>query len=532
MSSSPSSIVIDPVTRIEGHLRLELTVANGAITGARNVASLYRGFENIVLNRDPRDAAPILSAICGVCHSDHHLNSVRAIENAAGLTQYTNNYANETTSLPKNAVLARNVVLGADWAYSHAVHILALAGPDYQLYGLLDALSKSIVVSSYADLLRVVAIPAQAYMHQVITLWGGKAPHQRGAIPGGMPVRPTADVIVQTKARISNLRTTLDIAAPIIWNYFTSNAALLSGLGPGTGNFISMGCFQDPTTSSGTSNMPLVIPRGFISYPNTTPVAFDPSKITEDTSKSWYDQNTPLAVTAELPPKPDQTNPSAYSWAKSPRYDSNVTETGPLSREYVSGIYPKLGNIIHGILPAVPGLPLNPKGSVFDRMVARAIELVALIGSNNTTKNLEVLGQPLNLSLVDVLTALGLPTNGLMESWLDAMDVGESSYSSAYKNPEQAQGIGLWEAPRGSLFHWVDIKGGKINDYQVIAPTTWNVPPNGPMEGSLVGTPVGNTGTDSDLLQAMFVVRSFDLCLACTVHYIDANGNDRYKRVT
>jgi Ni,Fe-hydrogenase I large subunit len=526
-----TSIVIDPVTRIEGHLRLELSVANGAITSAKNVASLYRGFENIVLNRDPRDAAPILSAICGVCHSDHHLNSVRAVENAAGLIQYTNSYATETTSLPKNAVLSRNVVLGADWAYSHAVHILALAGPDYQFYGLLDALSKSIVVSSYADLLRVVAIPAQAWMHQIITLWGGKAPHQRGAIPGGNPVRPTGDVIEQSKARIANFRTTLDIAAPVIWNYLTSkaNATLLSSLGPGPGNFISVGSFQDPT--NGTTNMPLTLPRGVITYPNTTPTPFDPEQITEDTSNSWYNQSSPQKVIGEQTPKPDQTNSQAYTWAKSPRYNGKPTETGPLAREYVSGIYPKLGQAIHGIISAVPGLPLNPKGSVFDRMVARALELVALIGSNNTTKNLNVLDQPLNLSLVDVLNALGLPTKGLMETWLDAMDVGQPSYTSAYKNPDSAQGIGLWEAPRGSLFHWVDIKSGKINNYQVIAPTTWNVPPNGPLESSLVGTPVGNTGTDSDLLDAMFVVRSFDLCLACTVHYVDARGNDRYLKV-
>lgn len=525
---SSRSIVIDPVTRIEGHLRVELEVANGAVTTAKNVAALYRGFENIVLNRDPRDAPPILSAICGVCHSDHHYNGVRAIENAAGLTQYTNSYANETTVLSKDTVLARNVVGAADWVYSHAVHIVALAGPDYQLYGLLQALGQSLVVNSYADLLRVVAIPAQAYMHQIITLWGGKAPHQRGAIPGGMPVRPSAEVIVQTRARIQNARTLFDVAVPVIWNYFTSNAVQLSQLGPGTGNFISMGQFQDPTTSSGTTNMPLTISRGAITYPNTTPDPFDPTKISEDVSKSWYDQSASLNVTSEPPPKPDMTNSDAYSWAKSPRYNGNVTESGPLAREYVTGIYPKLGKIINSINSSVPGLPLNPKGSVFDRMVARALEIVALIGSNNTTKNLNVLGQPLNLSLVDVLTALGLPTKGLMETWLDSMDAGASVYTSAYKNPDSATGIGLWEAPRGSLFHWVDIKGGKINDYQVIAPTTWNVPPNGPLEQGLVGTPVGNTGTDSDLLQVAYVIRSYDLCLACTVHYIDARGNDRY----
>jgi len=528
-----TTITIDPVTRIEGHLKLELTVANGAVTSAKNVATMYRGFENIVLNRDPRDAAPILSAICGVCHSDHHLASVRAVENAAGLTSYTNNYANETTSLPANAVLARNVIMSADWAYSHAAHLLVLAGPDYGLYGLLQALSQSLVVNNYADLLRVVVIPAQALMHQIITLWGGKAPHQRGSVPGGNPVMPTANVIEQTLARIATFRATVDIAAPVIWNYFTSNAAALAKIGEGPGNFISLGSFPNPTTSSGTTNMPLTIPRGVIMSPGTTPAAFDPTLITEDTSLSWYDQPTPEQVIGEQTPKPDMTanSPQAYTWSKTPKYNGQVVESGPLSREYVSGIYPALGKAIHGIISSVPGLPLNPKGSVFDRNVARALELVALVGSNNTTKNLQVLGQPLNLSLVDVLNALNLPTSGLMEYWLNAMTVGNPSYTPAYSNPGTATGIGLWEAPRGSLFHWISIKNGTTDNYQVIAPTTWNVCPTGPMEGALVGTPVTSTGTSSDLRQVAYVVRSFDLCLACTVHMVDARGNHRYLKI-
>jgi Ni,Fe-hydrogenase I large subunit len=163
-------------------------------------------------------------------------------------------------------------------------------------------------------------------------------------------------------------------------------------------------------------------------------------------------------------------------------------------------------------------------------MAARAVELVALIGSNNTTPNLQVLGKPLNVSLVDVLKLLGLPQNGLMETWLGAMQVGAPAYTP-YQNPQDAEGIGLWEAPRGSLFHWIRIKSQKTDDYQVIAPTTWNVSPNGPLEGALVGTPVGQTGTSADLRPAAYVVRSFDLCLACTVHAVDARGNDRYVRV-
>jgi hydrogenase large subunit len=528
-----TTIIIDPVSRIEGHLRVELNVddTTHTVTSSKCVGCLYRGFENIVLNRDPRDAAPILSAICGVCHSDHHIASVRALENAAGLTQYVNNYAAEKTSLPKNAVLARNVVVGADWTYSHAAHILALAGPDYHLYNLLDVLKQSVVVNSYADLLKWIIIPAQAYMHQIITLWGGKAPHQRGTIPGGNPVRPTAEVIAETKARIANFRTTLDIAAPVIWNYLTANALTLAGLGPGNGNFIAMGVFPDPTTSAGTDKMPHVFPSGVILSPKTTPDSFDPTQITEDVSYSYYDQPSSSPLIGEQSPAPDMSKAGAYTWGKTPLYQGKMCESGPLSRQYVSGIYPALGQAIHSINSAVPGLPLNPKGSVFDRMTARAVELVALIGSNNTTKNLQVLEQPLNLSLVDVLTALNLPTNGLMETWLDAMDVGQPSYVSTYKNPSSGEGIGLLEAPRGSLIHWIKINNSKTQDYQVIAPTTWNVCPNGPLEKGLVGTPVGTAGTDEDLRQAAYVIRSFDLCLACTVHTVDALGNERYLKV-
>jgi len=527
-----TKVVIDPVTRIEGHMKVEVDLddATRKVTSAKCTATLFRGFETIVLNRDPRDCAPILSAICGVCHSDHHLDSVRAIENAAGMIEYSNDYSYEQTSIPKNAVLARNIVLGGDWVYSHAAHLLVLAGPDYHLYDLLPALSKSIVVTSYADLLKWVIVPAQAYMHQLITLWGGKTPHQRGAVPGGNPVRPTSDVIVRSKGMISEFRKILDVAAPVIWNYLTAKAIELSSLGTGTGNFLSMGAFQDPTTSSGTDKMPSVLPRGVILYPSTTPVSFDPLQITEDTSSSWYDQPSLTPVIGEQTPVPDMSKAGGYSWAKSPRYAGKPCEVGPLARDYVSGIYPKLGQAIHGIIPEVPGLPLNPKGSVFDRMAARALELVALIGSNNRTPNLQVVGKPLGVSLVDVLRLLGLPEKGLMEAWLDAMDVGGPS-CVPYQNPQDAEGIGLWEAPRGSLFHWVRIRSQKVDNYQIISPTTWNVSPNGPLEGALVGTPVGQTGTNEDLRPAAYVVRSFDLCLACTVHSVDARGNDRYLRV-
>jgi len=527
------TVVIDPVTRIEGELSLELSVdeTTNTVASARATGSLFRGFETIVLNRDPRDAAPILSAICGVCYCDHHLASVRAVENAAGMTRYSTDYSTEQTSIPKNGILARNLVSGADWAYSSMVHILALAGPDYHLYGLLESLGPAYGLSNYADLLRHFIVPAQQYMNQTITLWGGKTPHPRASIPGGNPVRPTTEVIEQTRTKISQARALTDVIVPLVWNYLTANAAQLAAIGHGPGNFISMGAFLDPTTSSGTAKMPLLIPRGVITYPSTSPEAFDPSRITEDTSYSWYRQPTPEAVIGEQPPVPDMSNSAAYTWAKAPSYDGKICESGPLARECVSGIIPKLGSVIHDVVSEVPGLPLSPKSSAFDRMTAEALELLALVGSNNATSNLQVLGQPLNLSPVDVLNKLGLPAAGLLETWLDEMELGEPSYTPSYQNPGDAEGIGIWEAPRGSLLHWVSIKNSKVARYQVLAPTTWNASPGGPLEGALVGTPVGQTGTNDDFRPTAYVVRSFNLCMACAVHAIDARGNDRYLRM-
>ncbi len=527
------TVVIDPVTRIEGELALELSVdeTSSTVSSAKATGSLFRGFETIVLNRDPRDAAPILSAICGVCYCDHHLASVRAVEAAAGMTSYTSDYSTEQTTIPKNAVLGRNLVGGADWAYSHMVHILALAGPDYHLYGLLDALGPAYSLSGYADLLRQFIVPAQQYMNQTITLWGGKTPHPRATIPGGNPVRPTPTVVEQTRERIAKARALTDVIVPIVWNYLTANAAQLGALGHGPGNFISMGAFPDPTTSSGTGKMPLLIPRGVITHPGTTPHGFDPAKITEDTSHSWYRQSSPQAVIGEQTPVPDMSGSAAYSWSKAPTYDGMSCESGPLAREMVSGIYPKLGNAVHGIMPEVPGLPFSSKGSAFDRVTVEAVELLALVGSSNTTRNLQFLGQPLNLSPVDVLGALGIPQTGLLEAWLNEMDTDKPSYNPSYQNPGNAEGIGLWEAPRGSLLHWIRIKGSKVAGYQVLAPTTWNASPGGPLEGALVGTPVGQTGTSDDLRPTAYVVRSFNLCMACAVHTVDAKGNDRYLRM-
>ncbi len=528
-----TKLVIDPLTRVEGHFKIDLEVDSltSRVSAGTVSGSMYRGLETVVLNRDPRDAAPILSAICGVCHSDHHIASVRAVENAAGMLDYTDAYSTEQTSIPANAVLSRNIIAGADWAYSHAAHLLALAGPDFHLYGLLSGPNAVAGVSTYQDLLRTVIIPAQQYMNQAITLWGGKSPHQRASVPGGNPVKPSADVVTKTREKIRLFRSAVDAVAPVVWNYLTSKATELGGLGVGHGNFISAGGFPDPTSAHGTDRMQLLIPRGVITFPGSTPSQFDPANIAEGTSYSWYHQSGSAQVTQGQGPAPDMSNPGAYTWVKTPTYGGALCETGPLARGYVSGLLPTLGGVIRQRNGSVPGLPLNPKGSVFDRMIARALELVALVGSENTTRNLQMLGEDLNLSLTDVLEALGLPVSGLMEHWLDGMDIGGPSYNPDYRNPAEAEGLGLWEAPRGALLHWVKVASSKVSAYQVVAPTTWNACHGGPLETSLAGTPVGQTGTNDDLRSVAYVVRSFDMCGACAVHAVVPGGSERYLRM-
>jgi Ni,Fe-hydrogenase I large subunit len=530
-----SKITIDPLTRIEGRLKIELETDNEKVKSAKNTSILFRGLENIVVGRDPKECAPILSAICGVCHSDHHIASVRAVENAAQVTEYKDDYANEGTHLTLNALLSRNIIQGANTLYSHLAHILMLAGPDFGLFGLLDVLRQSVVINNYADLLKWVVIPAQRLMHQIITLLGGKTPHQRGSIPGGNPVRPDTGTIEQIMERVLELRKITDVTIPFIWNFVTERTSTLAALGSGTGNFLSMGMQPDPTTS-GTSHIPYIFKRGVILDSTTAKLGatapFNPESITENVDKSWYDQAGTLKVFEEEPPKPDMSKAEAYGWTKSPMYEGKACEVGPLSRGLVSGIYQKLGEIIHENIPDFSGLPLNPLGSVFDRTVSRALEVVALTGSDNTSKNLRVLGAPLNLSLSDVLTTLGLKTteyNGLMEKWIKSLLPGKPSYI-APDIPSDGEGIGLWEAPRGSLFHWIRISGGKTSNYQVIAPTTWNVHPDGPLEKALVDTPI-DLGVEDPTLGKMYlrkvswVVRSFDLCIACAVHTFNADGS-------
>jgi len=455
--------VIDPVTRLEGHLKVEVTVdtVNGVqqVVDARATGTLFRGFEKILQGRDPKDAPHITQRICGVCPVSHGMASVLALDQAGGVT------------VPANARILRNLILGANFVQSHILHFYHLAAqdfvdgpamppwqPSWAADKRLDAATSEVVVSHY-----VTALDMRRKAHEMGAIFGGRMPHPPSFIPGGVTCTPRAD-------RIQAFRDYLNELIPFITDTYIPDVELIASvyndyweIGRGAGNLLAYGVFD--LNDSGTSKL---LGRGRVVNGSTTVSPVDTAAISEKVSHSWYanadDNLNPAAgETVAVYPKGD-----AYSWLKAPRYSGLAYETGPLARMWVTGDYQ--GGI-----------------SVLDRHLARALETLKVAQA--------------------------------MQSWLDELS-GTQVYTSwsAYAS---GQGIGLTEAPRGALGHWVAMSGGRLSHYQVITPTCWNASPRddnsvlGPMEQALVGTPVGNVDEPVEVVR---VIHSYDPCLSCAVH--------------
>lgn len=447
--SEPETFVVDPVTRLEGHLKVEVQIENDVIVNAQCIGTLYRGIETILVGRDPRDAPIITCAICGVCHETHQMTSSFCLENAADITP------------PANAYAIRNIIETATTIYSHLLSILALCGPDYNLYGLGN--------DNWANVLKEVIIPAQRLCHQIIAIFGGKTPHHWSSVAGGETKKPTAETRTAILTRLSQIGEIFNQYKQDILGYLDVNQELKEyGVGPK--NFISYGVYPDPYDPT---NEDLFYFRKGISS-NGEIRGFYPTQITEDVKYSWYTEESGGNPKDEIPPEPQYGKLDAYTWAKAPRYQGEVFEVGPLARMIVSGFYTPRSQ--HG-------------ASVYDRIAARAIEIEKLIEA--------------------------------MPIWVSKLKPGEPTYAE-YVTPTSASGEGLWEAPRGALGHWIQIKNEKISRYQIITPTAWNCSPrdskgqNGPIEQALIGTEI----TDPERKEVVRTIRSFDPCLACTVHMI------------
>ncbi len=464
-------IVIDPVSRIEGHLGIEVEVDGGKVVDARSRATLFRGFEIILRGRDPRDAPHLAQRICGVCSADHALASASALDNAFGVTP------------PDNARIIRNLVVGANYLHSHILHFYHLAVLDYVLgpdtapfiprykadYRLPKDVSEACI-AHYLEAFKIRMLP-----HEMRALFVGKAPHHVGFVAGGTTQKPTVDNI---KGYLWRLRKVQDFINNV---YVPDVMAVASAYGDykniGTGhkNLLAYGVFDLDSTGKNK-----LFKRG--RYTAGKMAELDVSKITEDVKYSWYEDKTSGKGPVESATEPQPNKPDAYSWAKAPRYEGVPYEVGPLARMWINGDYQK------GI-------------SVIDRHLARALEAQKIANT--------------------------------LEGWLMQLKLDGPVWTECAV-PESADGCGLVEASRGALGHWIRIKNHKIENYQCIVPSTWNTSPRddravrGPIEEALIGTPVADPDNPVEIVR---VVRSFDPCLACAVHLIRPDGRIKNFRI-
>jgi hydrogenase large subunit len=558
-------IVVDPVTRIEGHLRIEAVVENGVITDAFSSGTMVRGLEKILIGRDPRDAWAITERVCGVCTTVHALASVRAVEDAISV------------SIPPTAELIRNIMMATLYVHDHVVHFYHLHALDWvdivnalkadpkkaaELAGSFSKWDKNtpayfsavqdkikafaasglgifangywghpayklppevnlIGVAHYLD-----ALEWQKEIVKIHAVFGGKNPHPNYLV-GGVPCSINPDEVAAINSERLNLVAKLIAQADEFINevYIPDLLAVASFYkdwakwGGGLKNYLCYGEF--PTRGYGNPES-FKFARGAIlgrDLSHVYPVnPRDAQEIKEYIASSWYDYEggatnglhpwageTKINYTGPKPPFETLEGHDKYSFLKTPRWKENPMEVGPLARllvSYASG-RADVKEVVNSTLGKL-GVPVEALFSTLGRTAARGLDAaLAMIWLK------EFFGQ-----LMDRVRTHETSTfNG--ERW------------EPKTWPSECQGVGLAEAPRGALAHWIRIKEGKIDNYQLVVPTTWNGSPrdaqkqHSAFEASLIGTPVAKLDQPVEILRT---VHSFDPCLACSVHLYDPRG--------
>jgi len=560
-------LVIDPVTRIEGHLRIEANLEGGKVSDAWSAGTMFRGIEIILQGRDPREAWIWAQRICGVCTMVHALASVRAVESALKI------------DVPENAHLVRNLVAGSQMVQDHVIHFYHLHALDWvdvasalkadpaktsqiaqsisdyekssttyfrgiqqRVKGVVDSGQLSLFASGYwghpayklppeVNLLAVAhyleALAWQKDFIRIHATLGGKNPHPQSFLVGGMstamdPNEPDAVINPET---ITFLRMQVKSAQKFVNQVLIPDVLAVApfykewfSLGEGTGNFL---CYGDYSATNETDPRTFLFPRGVVLGRDLTKVhPVDPGKIAEFVSHSWYDysngdQNGKHPFEGETNPKYTGPKPpyqqldvdKKYSWLKAPRYDGKPMEVGPLARMvvgYASG-QKDIKESIDGVLKKL-NAPPAVLFSTLGRLAARALEAQIM------TRYLETWVDRLASNLDHGNVSIFNPVRWDPSTW-----------------PDSATGYGWHEAPRGALGHWIDISGRSIKNYQAVVPTTWNGGPRdasgqkGIYEAALLQTPVADPARPIELLRT---IHSFDPCIACSVHVIDAKGVD------
>lgn len=537
--------VIDPVTRIEGHLRVEMDVSNGEVTDAWCSGGLFRGMELVLEGREPADAAYISQRICGVCPVSHANTSSFAGEAALGIE-----------ALPNGARLVRNIVECSQFLHSNILWLYNLTGLDYvdptnaldadvasaydlaqeagtgisdfgavqeHLQTFIDNGQLSIFSGNWFDRdeyslpaeLDLIAtahylesLEYQAIASEISAAVGGKMPHVMTSIPGGTTYVPTISELDDILAKAKKINTwvegTLLPDAIAIATYYNR----CFEYGQGVGRYIAWGVFNDESQEPSSRYLPsgVIDGNGELTQP-------DESLITEYTGHSYYKTDTNLnpregVTDPEYPASGYDVN-GKYTWSKSPHYNGEMYEAGPLSRmlvAYNSGVT-RVQELVDYALTAVGAAGrLDLLQSTMGRVVARTCETVYI-----------------SELIIDEIEELEAAVSG-----------GDAEF---FTEPTQSsgEGAGMWEAPRGALYHYEKVVNGKIEKYQIIIPSTWNIAPldedgnHGPMEQALIGVPVNDTDKPIDALRT---VHSFDPCIACAVHVNEPATGKHFETVT
>lgn len=509
-----AKIVIDPVTRIEGHQKIEAVVENGEVKEAWSSGTLFRGIELILNGRDPRDAQRITQRICGVCPTSHSTASALALDSAFGIAD----------RIPDNGRIMRNLILGAAHIADHTLHFYHLAALDYvDVARVAQYEGSSTVLNSVKDFIQrgelgpftpryegdyrlsdeanqqavahyVEALHMRRKAQEMLTIFGGKMPHNCAIVPGGVTEVPTVDKIASFLWRLNEIRDFIDNA------YIPDVLAVAEAycdhfeVGVGCRNLLSYGSYELDGREADLTRRKRLFRQGTVSA-DLKLGELDPSQISEEVKHSWYADSTSGRRPTEGETSPQPGKDGAYSWIKSPRYNGEVYEVGPLARvmvTYAAGD-PTLRALVDPVL---------------SRFKAEPTALFSILGRHATR-------------------ALGTKfIADSMPGWLLQLKVGEPAYIE-HELPAESTGMGLVEAARGALGHWLEIKEGRIANYQCVVPTTWNASPRddreqpGPIEQALVGTKIRDETNPFELVR---IVRSFDPCLACAVHLITPKG--------
>ena len=558
-------VVVDPITRIEGHLRIEARMDGNKIAQAWSSGTMVRGIELILKGRDPRDAWAFTQRICGVCTLVHGIASVRAVENALQINP------------PLNAQLIRNLLVSAHALHDHIVHFYHLSALDWvdvvsALKGnpkttarlaeslspwpgngvkeltavkekLADFVSKGqlgIFTNGYwghpamdlspdVNLLAVAhylqALEAQKTANKIVTVLGSKTPNIQNLAVGGVANAINLDnEATLNMARLYQIKNYIDeVRAFVDQVFFVDVAAIAAmyapwlGYGAGVTNYLSVP--DVPLNPEGTE---FAMPGGVImnadlgSFREITSFSDElfRDNVAEGIAHSWYEGDGDLHPWKgeTVPAYSELDHDGKYSWVKSPRFEGQPMQVGPLA-QVLAGLAAgdelttKYALEFLDLAGTVAGVKLTPAvlHSTLGRHAARVIR--ARVTANQIMSQWEALVGNIGNGDTDIFTPFEFPTG-------------------------EIQGFGFHEAPRGTLSHWCVIDNGKIKNYQCVVPSTWNAGPRdgdgqlGPYEASLIGNPIADPERPLEVLRT---IHSFDPCLACAIHTHDADGKERSK---